>query len=89
MQLVNFEELLDKVLQFFFHELVNKLVNFLSLVFTRFLDFFLNFILRFSKKKKEQETFSVLHESGNFLIVNKKPDVLIRSNDKVSGNFSL
>lgn len=82
MVLVNFDEIFDKVIQFFFHELFEKVVNFLSLVFTRFLDFLLNFILRFSKKKKEQETFNVLLQSSNFLIVNKKHDVLINSNDK-------
>lgn len=80
--LVNFDEILDKILQFFFHEFLEKVINFLSLIFTRFLDFLLNFILRFSKKKKEQETFGVLHQSANFLIVNKKHDVLLNSNDK-------
>lgn len=80
MILVNFDELLDKFLQFFFHELFEKIANFLSLIVTRFIDFLLNFILRFSKKKKEQETFSVLHQSSNFLIVNKKHDVLLTSN---------
>lgn len=82
MMLVNFDELLDKILQFLFHELFEKVINFLSIIFTRFLDFLLNFILRFSKKKKEQETFNVLHQSSNFLIVNKKHDVLLNSNDK-------
>lgn len=84
MVLVNFDELLDKILQFFFHELFEKVVNFLSLVFTRFLDFLLNFISRFSrfKKKKQLETFSVLLQGSNFLIVNKKHDVLLNSNDK-------
>lgn len=83
MVLVNFDELLDKALQFFFHEFFEKVVNFLSLICTRFIDFLLNFILRFSrfKKKKEIETFTVLLQ-GNFLIINKKHDVLLNSNDK-------
>lgn len=80
--IVNFEELLDKILQFFFHELFHKIVNFLSLIFTRFFDFLFSIVLRFNKKKKDQETFQVLYQSSNFLIVNKKHDVLLNSNDK-------
>lgn len=80
--LVNLEEIFDKVLQFFFHELFHKVVNFLTLIFTRFFDFLFSIILRFNKKKKDQETFQTLYQSSNFLIVNKKHDVLLNSNDK-------
>lgn len=81
--LVSFEEILDKVLQFFFHELFRKVVAFLSLIFTRFFDFLFSIVLRFNKKNKDQEkTFQVLYQSSNFLIVNKKHDVLLNSNDK-------
>lgn len=80
--IVNFEEIFDKVLQFFFHELFNKVVNFLALIFTRFFDFLFSIVLRFNKKKKEQETFVSLYQSSNYLIVNKKHDVLLSSNDK-------
>lgn len=66
--LVSFEEILDKVIQFFFHELFRKVVLFL----TRFFDFLFSIVLRFNKKKKDQETFQVLYQSSNFLVVNKK-----------------
>lgn len=58
--LVNFEEIFDKVLQFFCHELFHKIVNFLAILFTRFFDFLFSLVLRFNKKKKDQETFQVL-----------------------------
>lgn len=81
--LVNFDEILDKVLQFFFHELFRKVINFLVAIFTRFFDFLFNFILRFSKNRtKDAETFYVLYQNCNFLIVNKRHDVLLNSNDK-------
>lgn len=80
--LVNLEELIDKVLQFFFHEFLHKVIAFLTLVFTRFFDFLFSIVLRFNKKKKDQETFTSLYQSSNFLIVNKKHDVLLNSNDK-------
>jgi 23S rRNA-/tRNA-specific pseudouridylate synthase len=81
--LFNFEELLDKIFQFIFHELFHKFADFFTAIFIRFFDFLFSIVLRFSKKKKEQETFSeILYQSGNFLIVNKKHDVLLNSNDK-------
>lgn len=80
--IINFEEIFDKVLQFFFHELFNKVLEFLTLIFTRFFDFLFSVVLRFNKKKKNQETFLSLYQSSNFLIVNKKHDVLLNSNDK-------
>lgn len=80
--IVNFEEILDKVLQFFFHELLHKIANFLTVIFTRFFDFLFSICLRFNKKKKDQETFQMLYQSSNFLIINKKHDVLLNSNDK-------
>ncbi|CRK94415.1 CLUMA_CG007922, isoform A [Clunio marinus] len=78
----DFEEVVDKILQFFFNELVHKIVNFLTLIFTRFFDFLFSIVLRFHKKKKDQETFQTLYQSSNFLIINKKHDVLLNSNDK-------
>lgn len=79
---VNFEIILDKVLQFICHELFHKIVNFLTIIFNRFFDFLFTIFLRFNKKKKDQETFQTLYQSSNFLIVNKKHDVLLNSNDK-------
>lgn len=86
--IVNFEEIFDKVLQFFFHELFNKIVEFLSLIFTRIIDFLFSIVLRFHKKKRNQETFLSLYQSSNFLIVNKKHDVLLSSNDKAKNTVT-
>lgn len=80
--LVNFEEVLDKVLQLIFHGLFEKIIAWLTVLFTRLLDFLLQICTNFSKKNKMIETFQLLHQSGNFLIINKKHDVLLNSNDK-------
>lgn len=89
--IINFEEIFDKVLQFFFHELFRKVVDFLTIAvsflwhcvdFTRFFDFLFSLVLRFKRKNDKKETFHTLYQSSNFLIVNKKHDVLLNSNDK-------
>lgn len=83
--LVNVEEILDKIMQYFFHELLHKVTSFLATIFTRFIDFLLSICLRLTflkRKTKNDDLFSVLYQSSNFLIVNKKHDVLLNSNDK-------
>lgn len=86
---VNFDEFLDKLLQFLLHEVYEKLIHFLVIFFNRIylglVDLFWHIFNRkyFCKAKKSKENdLEILNQSCNFLIINKLHDTLLNSNDK-------
>lgn len=74
------EEIINRIMQFFATGLVEKIIKALLVLCERFVNFILS-LCEGNNYKKKDETVDVLYSSGNFLVINKKHDLLINSND--------
>lgn len=74
------DEIIERIVQFFSTGVVEKVIKALLVLCDRFVNFILS-LCEGNNYKKKDETVDVLYSSGNFLVINKKHDLLINSND--------
>ena len=74
------EHLINRIMQLFANEYVDKVLKAIFVLCDKFVNFLLN-LFDGNKYNKKDETVDVLYTSNNFLVINKKHDLLINSND--------